>query len=220
MKINKYLRYTKFNILFLIILSLLLGIGNLIFKTSLSREERANVYLSIAHMHGSPEGAIKEAEKAIKVAPKYGFAYAVLGDIYRSKGELSKAIESYKKAYELTKDVFYYFDIGSIYHDLDNLEEALSYYKKTIEINPQLAEGYLAVANTLLDLGRVTESKPYYDKAIEINYNSSQTHNDLGVYYARTGNMEKAKQEYEIALELDPNNDLARQNLNLIQPAP
>jgi len=215
------LKYTKFNILlFLIILSLLLGIGNLIFKKPVSKEEKAAIHLNLALLHRSNiemEKAIKETEKAIEIYPKYDLAYSALADVYFQLGEFDDALNSYKKAISLKEDPEYYFDMGNVYYKMGKLEEALNQYKKVIELSPNATNTYLVIANTLLDLKKFTESKTYYDKVLEMDYYNSNAHNDIGTYYEQIGEMERAIQEYEIALQINPDNLLAERNLERIR---
>jgi len=215
------LKFIKSNILIiLIILCLLLTIGNLIFKKSVSKEEKAAIHLNLALLHRSNiemEKAIKEIEKAIEIYPKYDLAYSMLADVYFQLGEFDDALNSYEKAISLKEDPEYYFDMGNVYYRMGTLEEALNQYRKVIELNPNAANTYLAIANTLLDLKKFTESKTYYDKVLEMDYYNSNAHNDIAAYYEQIGGIEKAIQEYEIALQINPDNLLAKRNLERIR---
>ncbi|WP_077287443.1 tetratricopeptide repeat protein [Thermosipho sp. 1074] len=102
-------------------------------------------------------GKLDEAEKIYKELIKENIpeAYNNLGNIYRKKGLIARAIEYYQKAIEIKPDFAEcYFNLGCAYMEIDNysmaifsMEKAEKLGFKQFDLDVQLALCYLAVGN-------------------------------------------------------------------------
>ncbi|ABR30672.1 tetratricopeptide repeat protein [Thermosipho melanesiensis] len=102
-------------------------------------------------------GKFDEAEKIYKELVKQDIpeAYNNLGNIYRKKGLIARAIECYKKAIEIKPDFAEcYFNLGCAYMEIENyslaifsLEKAEKLGLKNFDLDVQLSLCYLAVGN-------------------------------------------------------------------------
>lgn len=103
------------------------------------------------------DGKLNEAEQIYNELIKENIpeAYNNLGNIYRKKGLIAKAMECYKKAIEIKPDFAEcYFNMGCAFMEIDNYSMAIFNFEKAeklgfknFELDVQLALCYLAVNN-------------------------------------------------------------------------
>jgi tetratricopeptide (TPR) repeat protein len=63
--------------------------------------------------------------------------------LYKTIGDLNKAIYYYQKAIELSpKTAEYYNNLGIVYMLKDDYDEAIKMYTKALEINPSFTQVY------------------------------------------------------------------------------
>ena len=94
---------------------------------------RARVMLALdLWLDGSATKAIKELEKALKVAPEDDLAWTFLGDIHYDNRKVDRAIKAYKKAVAARDQNFYaWYHMGIAYdEDKRRYEEAEHCYEK------------------------------------------------------------------------------------------
>ena len=109
---------------------------------------------------GYNAGKNKEYNKAItfylqtvELDPNYDI-YKNLGNAYANRGDLSKAIQSYEKAIELTPDAAdTYYNLGNVYTNQGDLTNAIQSYEKTIELDPEHAGAYYNLGNVYANQG-------------------------------------------------------------------
>jgi len=94
---------------------------------------RARVMLALdLWLDGSATKAIKELEKALKIAPEDDLAWTFLGDIHYDNRKVDRAIKAYKKAVAARDQNFYaWYHMGIAYEeDKRRYEEAEHCYEK------------------------------------------------------------------------------------------
>ena len=104
-------------------------------------------------------------------------------------------------------------------------EKAIQYFKKSLDADPNYAYAYAG-------LGDAYSQKSYHNKlkqdlldsaimaskkAIELNPQLSDGYKSLGLALQYKGEPEKAKEQYQKAINLDPYNDMASNNLGMIE---
>lgn len=124
--------------------------------------------------------SIEYFEKAIKIDPEYGLAYAGLADAYNLmaiQGRMDimegrdKAVELATHALELDENLAEaYTVLGSIYDYVDfEWEKAENAYQRALEINPNYSTAHHYYAEHLAILGLNVQARWHIDKAIELD---------------------------------------------------
>ncbi|CAF4654626.1 unnamed protein product, partial [Rotaria sp. Silwood2] len=151
--------------------------------------------------------------------PLIGVTYLAIGNVYYSKKQFNRALQSYKMALK----VFWqdhgeqhyltatcYLDMGNLHYVQKHLKEAHDLYRKALLIEQNrdslnLPSVYNNLANVLDDLGDIQEAVNCYEKALNIRQKllpsdhpllASSYHN-LGMAYGKCGKFKEADQCYE-----------------------
>jgi spermidine synthase len=160
---------------------------------------------------------IEKIENTLQLLPDKTTAYNHLGRAYAAKGELSFAIDSYKKALSLNPSLAeIHNNLGMAYWQTGMLDEAIIEFKKVISLDPQISEGYNNLGLVYFNLGRSGEAISAYEKAIAINPDFSNAHFNLGVAFYYEGRLDEAIYEYKRALVLHPNHAELHSNLGIV----
>ena len=83
-------------------------------------------------------------------------------------------------------------------------ERAEKLFLKSLEINPNYAETYNNLGNSLKEMGRFSEAVNCFERAVTLKPNLAATHNNLGVVLKDLGKLDEAEVCYRRALELKP----------------
>jgi adenylate cyclase len=107
------------------------------------------------------ENAIKEAKKAINIAPGTALPYANLGYALCMSGRSSEAIAYFKKAIRIDPfpPPYYYLDLGNAYFLTGNYEEAVKVNKKACALAPDNEGCHRTLAAAYGMLGKDTEAQ-------------------------------------------------------------
>lgn len=149
----------------------------------------------------------------------HGTILGNLGITYYRLSEIRKAIEYYKQALIVSREIgdrkaegIHLGNLGLAYRDLGELDTAIQYYNQAIaisrEIGDKLVEGNNLgnLGNAYRDLGDVRKAIEYNDQAILISRNIGNQRGEgnhlgsLGNAYFQLGEVEKAIEYYEQAL--------------------
>lgn len=92
---------------------------------------------------GDLENAIIKFKKAVKIDPKFAFAWDNLGISYRKNKQYDKAIEAYLKSLEIYPEGrLPLLNIAIVYNLSKQYDNAITYYNKFIDIYTDDPEGY------------------------------------------------------------------------------
>jgi tetratricopeptide (TPR) repeat protein len=133
----------------------------------------------------------------------------------RSKDDLDKAIDSFKKAIELDPNfALAYAATAEVYNSMgkqyvlpkDCIPLAKAAATRALEIDPMLAEGHSALADALAIYDwNWAESESHFNKGLELDPNVSYTHLAYGIsYLSAKGRRAEMVKEVERAVELEP----------------
>lgn len=118
------------------------------------REAAAEVYFYVANDLDKMKEYVKEIEKltkAIKLKPKYAFAYNNRGLAYADIKRYEEALADYTQAIALDpKDAFAYNNRGLAYNDRKEYKQAIADYTQAIALNHNYARAYNYRAITYL----------------------------------------------------------------------
>ena len=181
-----------------------------------------HAYLGLAKI-AMEKNDLKEAEdqlhNAVKMAPTYREARAVLADVYRRQGEREKAEKIFSSLgglpdrLDLSDPV--YFEMveegvssfwcqvrGNIYlkrNDLNNAEEE---FKKALEAKPNEAS-HTSLGYVYQRQKRYEAAIDHYNQALALNPEYSSALNNLAVVYYDLGDVQKARSIMKKVLETD-----------------
>jgi tetratricopeptide (TPR) repeat protein len=175
--------------------------------------------------------AIQEFSKAIRLNPKYQYAYFMRAYVYKQVQEFQRSLADYNQSISINpKNSEAYYNRANLKNDkLNDTQGALSDYNQAIIINPKFSEAYYNRAILKADkLNDTQGALSDYNQAIIINPKDSET------YYSRA-NLKKNKlndiqgalADYNQAIIINPKNseayysraNLKKNKLNDIQGA-
>ncbi len=97
--------------------------------------ELGNIYFKL----GACEEAIAVYEKAIEVAPDFGWPYSNLGLVYAHQGQYAQAIPLYRRSIELFKNdrdkAITWNRLGDAYRRLNDPKNAMAAYQKAVQLD-------------------------------------------------------------------------------------
>jgi tetratricopeptide (TPR) repeat protein len=165
------------------------------------------------------------AEKAIELDPQYAQAYHLLGAIHFSdslffwspapRQSLEQALELGRKAAALDDTLSIVHGLlGFVYLWQKQHEQAIAEQERAIALNPNYADGYVALATILCNVGRPEEAVELVKKGMRLNpYYPDWYAFNLGLAYRLLGRTEEAIAAHRDALIRNPNLLLAHLGL-------
>ncbi|AKB74509.1 hypothetical protein MSLAZ_1248 [Methanosarcina lacustris Z-7289] len=168
-----------------------------------------------------PEDHFK-GEPVLKNKKTHRFIIASMGNAYSHLGEPRKAIEYYKQAHIISKEIEdkqgegeAIGNLGNEYSHLGEFRKAIKYYEKSLKIarerrdiyGESAALGNLGTAYT--DLKEPRKAIEYYEQSLKISIEivdrrgEAVTLGNIGTTYREMGEPRKAIEYYEQALKID-----------------
>jgi eukaryotic-like serine/threonine-protein kinase len=161
--------------------------------------------------HGRERESLPFYKRAVELDPNFAWVYARMGVIYTADGELEKAKDNTRKAYELRDRVSereklyiadHYYD--TVTGELDKEIETLELYKQTYP-NDSVPSNNLGVAYA--QIGDFEKSVASARDSLRIDPNSTNAHIGLGGAYFQLNRFDEAKQIEEQALKQFPDSE-------------
>lgn len=143
-------------------------------------------------------------------------AYQILlniGDCYREKGEIDKAMETYNKVLELAKGdqamgitmtAKTLAAIGLVYLRQNNLEEATKYFKQSVDTAPQDEVVAFNVGEVFFTNQQLDEAQKYFELASKIKPDWPEPYLKLGYVFLNKNDIPKAIESFEKFLKVEP----------------
>lgn len=157
-----------------------------------------------AYRRGDRETALAQLSQAVRQNPNLRMAQAMLGDLYRTKGDFRNAAVHYEKASQLDPyTLANHYNLGLMYQYLNRLKEAAVAYLKALDLNPRDLKSNMNLGTVYLALGQTDEAVNYLERATMIDGSSGEAWSNLGVAYDSRGKTSLAERAYRKALELD-----------------
>jgi len=174
----------------------------------------------IAIENGELNQAIEQLDIAIKMAPKYREAHALLAEVYRRQGEKIKAEEQFAIMEKLPerldlKDPVYYEMVeegassfwcqvrGMNYLNSGQLNKAEEEFKKALLAKPNEVS-HTSLGYVYQRQKRFENALDHYKTALKINPKFSGALNNMAVIYYELGDIERAVKIVKDALKADP----------------
>ncbi len=206
---------------------LLAGCGDMSRYFSMNRENHYKKGTKLLQ-DGDLDAALKELTKAQQANPKFADTYSAIGDVYRKKGDYTKASTNYKTACKTDPYSFRpHYNLGVTYQALaelsDSLEKARQFLRKAVQVyiravalQPESFDANLNLGACYFQLGKTNLAEQQTIKALKIKSNSATANNNLAIMYEAQGKFEEAILAYKASLEADANQPEVLMNLGSI----
>jgi superkiller protein 3 len=136
---------------------------------------------------------------------RFGSIYYSLGNAFLAQGRPNEAIESYRRAIEISPPhPQALIGIGNALLLQGKLEDAATTYHQALRIDPGLAEAHHALAVALHREGKLDQALDQYRKAIDLKPDFAVAYEDLGDLLFGIGHMDDAIAQYRKAIDLAP----------------
>jgi tetratricopeptide (TPR) repeat protein len=170
--------------------------------------------------------ALAILEQFLAQNPKAYQTQLLIGDCYREKGELDKAIEIYKKALEEAKadektglqvTARALAAIGDSYVRKNDIENAQVYFKQSIDTSPDNETLAYTVGEVFFSNQKLDEAIDYFTKATVIKPDWAPPYHKLGLVYLNKTDYAKAKENFAKFLTLEPEGETAAQVKGILE---
>lgn len=169
---------------------------------------------------GKADAAIDSLQTAIERNPSLTMAHALLGDLYRSRGNYSAAANRYEALTRLDPyTASNQYRLGVVYHMLNRVQDAVASYLRALELDPKDARACTNLGLAYLSLGQQEDALRYTQRATILDPRSPATWLNLGVALEANGDYAQAESAYRRSLDLDSSQVQTMLNLglNLVQ---
>ena len=152
--------------------------------------------------NGKTQIALKRTLILIDSHPNQSVLFNLSGACYASLGEISKAIESYKKAILIQPSyVRAYFNLAITFHENGDIDEAIKSYENALQLDSNYAEAYNNLANLFKEIGQNDNSIKSFEKALEVRPDYLEACYSLAMIYHEEERYHEAVTKYEIVLK-------------------
>jgi superkiller protein 3 len=162
--------------------------------------------------------AAKNLEDALKIAPNYPDLHNVIGRVYASLKNWTKACDAFQKASDLDPDNFEYaFNTAVMLRTQKKYPEALKFAERACDIDPRSEPAHTSLGIILIMKRDHKKAKEVLNRAVELNPESASAHFYLGVAHEATNNLAEAEKEYKETLKIDAKHEEAQAGLKRIK---
>jgi Tfp pilus assembly protein PilF len=115
--------------------------------------------------HGAINDAMASARKALEIDPKYGEAYAMIGEGLENDDRYqAEAISAYQSALRINPNLFMVYDaLGQLFVKAKDVKKAEELYRKGMAIDPKHISGRFHLGRLLVEQGRLTEARQLWE---------------------------------------------------------
>lgn len=130
----------------------------------------------------------------------------LMGYMYESKRQYTKAIEAYNKANERDADDATYYRLSHCYYDMGNMKKALSSINSALNLNTDDLDDLEFKAVVLSEMGDHQGAIGIWDKVIEEVPEYAAGYHQRGYYKRLNGDIDDALEDLSMAIVLEPKN--------------
>ncbi|HEX8521061.1 MAG TPA: tetratricopeptide repeat protein [Tepidisphaeraceae bacterium] len=163
---------------------------------------------------GDKERAMAQLIEATRVNPNLIMPRVMLGDMYRSEGNMNDAVTQYEQVTKL--DPYYasnWYKLGVGYQFAERLKDAAGSYQKALKLKPADAKSNMNLGLVQLYLGNTDQALEYARKATQLEPRNAAAWSNLGVTLDAMGDYPRAEEAYRKGIDLDPDNPATLVNL-------
>lgn len=131
-------------------------------------------------------------------------AWHSLGQLYQTRKEYQRAINTYLRAIEVKPDFAgAWFNLGKSYETLGQYNSAMSAYETAAQHDPNNVEALYEVASVCFQSGRFNKAKEYLKKTLAIDSKHIKSHVSKISIKVVFGDVDEALVDIDKALEID-----------------
>lgn len=143
-------------------------------------------------------------------------AWALLGKIYRKRGDWKNAQVSYKKLTQLTpQDADAYYRLGIAQREDGKTDEALSNFKFATDLMPEHSRAFYSLASIYDAEGKTEKAIECLNKSLAGNEKLEMTYNLLAEVYIANDKINESINVYEGSIREHPESYLLHYNLGI-----
>jgi len=177
---------------------------------------------------GELDAALDELTRAARIDPKNADVRTALGDVYRKKGDFTKASRSYRAACKADPYSFRpHYNLGVTYQAMADLarslkkarlflRKAVQVYIRSVALRPGSFDANLNLGACYFQLGKTGLAQRQTLEALKINPHSAKANNNLAIMLDVQGKLEEAILAYKASIEAKPNQPGIMMNLGAI----
>jgi uncharacterized protein (TIGR02466 family) len=147
------------------------------------------------------QGFLKEAaqcyQRAVELAPRFFEAIGNLGTVLQQQGKLEEAEQCYRNALAIRPDARGHFNRGTVLYELGRHQEADREFREAVALDPQFADGWNSLGETLRDRGEMEEAVRCYERALAVQPAHGRARYNLGETLCLTGRLHDAIPYFE-----------------------
>ena len=115
--------------------------------------------------HGAINEAMASARKALEIDPRYGEAYAMVGEGLENDNRFqAEAISVYQSALRINPNLFMVYDaLGQLFVEAKDVKSAEQIYRQGMTIDPKHISGRFRLGRLLVEQGRLTEARQLWE---------------------------------------------------------
>jgi tetratricopeptide (TPR) repeat protein len=183
--------------------------------------ELSNLYSNwamYAFSQNDSEECFKHFTTAVEYFDQNPDIYYRLGNVNQIIKNFNEALSQYKKAIELNpQESNYYFAISECYREIDSIYDQKKYLLESLKYNFENAKIYYNLSVVYDAQNDNANAMLYIEKALEINPNYLDAKHKLALMLEHAGDTNGAIKAYEEILNLEPDNEVAINNLKMLQ---
>ncbi|WP_289023798.1 tetratricopeptide repeat protein [Desulfobacter postgatei] len=157
-----------------------------------------SIYVSDGILDTAVKKCITYIDKTKNLPGPNATARAILGRIYRAKGQTENAENSYKAAIKINPDLIVaYRELADLYTNQNRIDDAIAQYEALIKVKPDSAAAYTFIGSLYERQNKTDLAQTQYETALGINNRFVPALNNLAFFLAQRG--EKLEKALELA---------------------
>jgi tetratricopeptide (TPR) repeat protein len=171
---------------------------------------------------GRKEEAVSTFRHALRVEPESTTVHTSLAKLLQDDGKFVEAIGHYLEVLRIyeksfaVQDALTHYNVAVAYERLGQLDEAEAHYREALQWDPNYANAYFNLGNTLLARRKYLEAIAQFRKALTFSPEAASCHCNLGTALRLVDQIDEAIRHYREALRIDPQHEAARKNLEAL----
>ncbi len=182
---------------------------------------RARGYLQEYQKPESIRSAIDVLQRALELDPKYGLAYAGLGEAQwlqykqtRDAKWVEEALASCRRAVVLDADLAGgHSCLGTVFTGTGQYEQSVREFQRAVALDPTSDDAHRGLASAYEKLGMLSDAERTFRRAIDLRPQYWAGYNWLGAFYAGQGRYGEAGRQFVQVTKLAPDSFVGFANL-------